>query len=102
MPPRIPLFRSARSIIPRSQTSTRAKYQPPLYIRILQKRNITADKRPLQEAEKGIGPNQDQLPYISKEAAIEGKITGEGGPELKQSTPIGEVYRYITSIYVFY
>ena len=78
-------------MVPRSKTSTPINYQAPLCLRILQKRNITADEKPLQEAEDGKGPNQDQLPHVSEEAAIEGKITGEGGPELEQSTPIEEV-----------
>lgn len=31
------------------------------------------------------------MPHVSEEAAIEGKITGEGGPDLDQSTPVQEV-----------
>ena len=93
MPPRIKFLQSGRSTTSRFQTSNRTHYPTPLCLRILQRRNITADEKPLQEAQTGKGPNQDQLPHVSEEAAIEGKITGEGGPELDQSTPIGEVSR---------
>ena len=54
-------------------------------------RTITADEKPLPEAEEPKGPNQEQLPHVSEEAAMTGKITGEGGPELDQGTPVKEV-----------
>jgi small subunit ribosomal protein S7 len=58
----------------------------------LQKRFIAAKDRPLAEADKpGPGPNQDQLPHVSEEAAATGKITGEGGPDIEQGTPVQEV-----------
>lgn len=66
-------------------------HQIPLCLR-LQKRSITADEKPLPKADKpGPGPNQDQLPHVSEEADALGKITGEGGPQLEQGTPIQEV-----------
>ena len=52
---------------------------------------ITADEKPLPEAERNPGPNQEQLPHVSEEAATTGKITGEGGPEVEQGTPVQEV-----------
>ncbi len=58
----------------------------------LQKRFIADKDRPLPEADKpGTGPNQDQLPHVSEEAAATGKITGEGGPDIEQGTPVQEV-----------
>lgn len=47
--------------------------------------------------EQPLGPNQDQLPHVSEEAAataqIMGKKCGEvGGPELEQGTPVADVY----------
>ncbi len=55
-------------------------------------RSITADEKPLPVAEdQGKGPNQEQLPHVSEEAAATGKITGEGGPDLEQGTPVQEV-----------
>lgn len=62
----------------------------PLCLRI-QQRNITADEKPLPEAEQPKGPNQDQLPHVSEEAVATGDITGEGGPDVDQSSPIQEV-----------
>jgi len=49
------------------------------------------DEKPLPTAEKSKGPNQDQLPHVSEEAASLGEITGDGGPELEQGTPIQEI-----------
>ena len=63
----------------------------PLCLRLQQRRNITADEKPLPEAEQPTGPNQDQLPHVSEEAAATGKITGEGGPEGEQGSPVEEV-----------
>lgn len=58
----------------------------------LQRRSITADEKPLPERDTpGAGPNQEQLPHVSEEAAATGKITGEGGPDVEQGTPIQEV-----------
>ena len=70
-------------------------YPIPLHLR-LQRRTITADEKPLPKADQpGPGPNQDQLPHVSEEAASTGKITGEGGPDLEQGTPVQEVrYQY--------
>lgn len=57
-----------------------------------QRRFITADEKPLPERDTpGAGPNQEQLPHVSEEAAATGKITGEGGPDIEQGTPVQEV-----------
>lgn len=66
--------------------------QPLLCLR-LQKRFITAKEKPLPEADQpGLGPNQEQLPHVSEEAAATSKITGEAGPDLEQGTPVQEVH----------
>lgn len=66
-------------------------YQPSLCLR-LQKRFITANEKPLPEADKpGPGPNQEQLPHVSEEAAATDKIMGEEGPDIEQGTPVQEV-----------
>lgn len=58
----------------------------------LQRRSITADEKPLPERDTpGAGPNQEQLPHVSEEAAATGKIIGEGGPDIEQGTPVQEV-----------
>lgn len=65
--------------------------RPPCF-RLQLRRSITADEKPLPTADdQGPGPNQEQLPHVSEEAAAMGKITGEGGPELGQGTPVQEV-----------
>lgn len=66
-------------------------HQIPLCLR-LQKRSITADEKPLPKVDKpSPGPNQDQLPHVSEEAAATSKIKGETGPEIEQGTPVQEV-----------
>ena len=84
---------SGSSAAIRSTLPVLAVRQPSLCLR-LQKRSITAKERPLPEADKpGPGPNQDQLPHVSEEAAATGRITGDGGPDLEQGTPVEEVCR---------
>ena len=88
---RIQLFSSGSSIGIRSKVPEFSAYRVPLCIRLQQTRHITADEKPLPESDQPKGPNQSQLPHISEEAAATGKITGEGGPDLDQSTPVEEV-----------
>lgn len=92
MRPKIQLFRSSRLIASRAPVSSSLFQQVPLCVRLQQRRSITADEKPLPEAEQPKGPNQDTLPHVSEEAADQGKITGEGGPDLDQSTPVSEVH----------
>ena len=92
MPPRLHLIRSglARSI--QSRPWTISSNVTPLCLRPAARRGISADEKPLPQAEgPGPGPNQEQLPHVSEEAAEIGKITGKGGPEIEQGTPIQEV-----------
>lgn len=75
----------------RSTLPALTTYQPSLCLR-LQKRFITANEKPLPEADKsGPGPNQEQLPHVSEEAAATDKIMGEDGPDIEQGTPVQEV-----------
>ena len=66
--------------------------QTPLCLRLIpQRRRITSNEKPLPEAQKGTsGPNQEQLPHVSEEAAAVSRVTGGGGPELEQGTPVQE------------
>jgi len=60
--------------------------------RLAPSRSITADEKPLPVAEdQSQGNNQANLPHVSEEAAEMGQITGEGGPDLDQGTPVQEV-----------
>lgn len=90
MPPRLQLFRSGKpaTIFPRVSQQVKS----PLCLRISPQRCISADEKPLPKANPGGSePNQEQLPHISEEAAVMGKITGGGGPEIDQGTPVQEV-----------
>ena len=88
---RIQLLHYGRSIAVRPKVSEISAHRTLLCLRLQQRRNITADEKPLPESEQQKGPNQDQLPHVSEEAAATGKITGEGGPEVEQGSPIQEV-----------
>lgn len=64
----------------------------PLCLRFAPRRTITSEDKPLPEAEEGSsGPNQEQLPHVSEEAAATSKVTGETSPELNQGSPVQEV-----------
>jgi hypothetical protein len=92
MPPRIPISRSLRACRFQFGISEGYRQSPRLCFRPVTARFITADEKPLPTADTpGPGPNQNQLPHVSEEAAAIGKITGEGGPELEQGTPVQEV-----------
>lgn len=91
MRPRLELLRCRHPAFFRPTLSIQSSYQKPLCLR-LPRRCFTADEKPLPEAgEPGPGPNQDQSPHVSEEAAATGRITGEGGPEIEQGTPVQEV-----------
>ena len=66
----------------------------PLCLRQAPRRYKTGEEKPLPEASKpGPGPNQEQLPHVSEEAAATSKAQGEKGPDLEQGTPVEEVQR---------
>ncbi|KAL8812661.1 MAG: hypothetical protein Q9223_000577 [Gallowayella weberi] len=91
MPPRFSLLRLGRHTTIFSRTS---QSQTPICLRHAPHRTITADEKPLPKADEATaGPNQEQLPHVSEEAASMGKITGEGGPEIEQGTPVQEVLK---------
>lgn len=92
MPPRIPVLRSIRAIDSHPKCSRVAPPVSALCYRLVTRRHITADEKPLPQADgPGPGPNQNQLPHVSEEAAATAKITGEVGPDLDQGTPVQEV-----------
>lgn len=91
MRPRIQILHSGRSIGVRPKVPEFSAHRIPLCLRLQQRRNITADEKPLPESEQPKGPNQDQLPHVSEEAAATGKITGKGGPDIEQSSSVQEV-----------
>ena len=91
MRPQLQLTRTGRSIVSRPKALNPPIYPLPLCIRLQQRRLITANEKPLPQAENPPSANQEQLPHVSEEAAATGKITGDGGPEIEQGTPVQEV-----------
>ena len=93
MPPRLQALRSHQLFACSKQRTANSSQAVPLCLRVAQRRSITADEKPLPEADTaGPGPNQDQLPHVSEEAASLSKVTGEVGPDLEQGTPVQEVW----------
>lgn len=92
MPPRMRLLLYGRAATMCSRPFHPSSAIGPLCFRLQPRRSITADEKPLPTADdQDPGPNQEQLPHVSEEAAAMGKITGEGGPDLDQGTPVQEV-----------
>ena len=68
------------------------KRQERLCFRLAARRHLSQDDKPLPKSDKPApGPNQQQLPHVSEEAATMSKITGEEGPGLEEGTPVQEV-----------
>lgn len=92
MPPRINVQSASRIYRHRSVAS------PALSVR---QRRCFADEKPAAERplehnvhndQEVKGPNMDQLPHVSEEAAAMSKVKGEQGPQVEQQgTPIDEV-----------
>lgn len=92
MPPQMRVLLSGRAATICSRPFNPSCAIGPLCFPSQPRRSITADEKPLPIADdQDPGPNQERLPHVSEEAAAMGKITGEGGPELDQGTPVQEV-----------
>jgi small subunit ribosomal protein S7 len=86
MPPRLKLL-TYRSLALR--TKPRATQY---FIEPLQRRFASDSAKDLPAAETPKGPNQEQLPHVSEEAAAMGKVTGETSPDIEEhGTPVQEV-----------
>lgn len=93
MPPRVRLCANCASLPFRPRLANKIS-QSPAQASALQSWRAFADAakdKGLQVSQDGKGPNTDQLPHVSEEAAVTGKITGGGGPDLSQGTPVEEV-----------
>ncbi len=88
MPPRLSMFRSPSVLVVRPKAVHIARLAKPQSV--AQARGF-AHEKDLPVAETPKGPNQEQLPHVSEEAATMGEITGEGGPDLDQGTTVQEV-----------
>lgn len=102
MPPRSQLLLSAFSASRRLWTADSVSPPVQLCVRLGSRRNITADEKPLPKADSsGAGPNQEQLPHVSEEAAATDKIMGEQPPQVEeQGTPVAEVCTYLLTVSV--
>ncbi|KAI9699945.1 MAG: hypothetical protein M1836_002479 [Candelina mexicana] len=90
MPPRLSQFRSASVLLVRRGPVLSART---VNVRVVHPARGFAHQKDLPVAEQPKGPNQEQLPHVSEEAAAMGKITGEGGPDLDQGTPVQELMK---------
>ena len=89
MKPRINLQHSLLLDLVRPRAAPRVV---PFCIRVRPQRHASSNDGPLPQAgNEKPGPNQEQLPHVSEEAAATSKIQGDAGPDLDQGTPVGEV-----------
>ena len=86
MPPRLPLFTSS-SVALRTTPCPSARF-----LALPQRRWASDRSKDLPVAETPKGPNQDQLPHVSEEAAQTGETMGETTPDIEEhGTPVKEV-----------
>ncbi|MBE7179843.1 MAG: hypothetical protein INR71_01325, partial [Terriglobus roseus] len=89
MPPRTQLATAPRALALRSkpcQAQRRAAALP----RDVARTYASASKE-MPESPDGKGPNTEQLPHVSEEAAATKEAMGEQGPDVSQGTPVQEV-----------
>ena len=85
MPPRLKLL-TGRSLTLRTKPLAQSFIAP------LQRRYASDIAKDLPAAEPPKGPNQEQLPHVSEEAAAMRKVTGETWPDIEEhGTPVQEV-----------
>ncbi|KAI9652276.1 MAG: hypothetical protein M1829_001685 [Trizodia sp. TS-e1964] len=85
-PPRLNIFSPANCFLrpERCVLALRSSTSLPVYLPIR--------RRPYSNLSEQDGAlNKDILPHVSEEAAEIGRITGEGGPDLGQATPVLEI-----------
>jgi small subunit ribosomal protein S7 len=86
MPPRLRLFTSHSIALRTKPRAALCRVAP------LQRRAASNSAKDLPVAELPKGPNQEQLPHVSEEAAAIGEVTGETAPDIEEhGTPVQEV-----------
>jgi hypothetical protein len=90
MPPRLNLRAASRSLVILSRPVSAPI--PPRIARIVARRTFAEEKQPAQ------GPNQNQLPHVSEEAADYADIVGGTKPDMSQGTPVQDVCFTMDSI----
>jgi|ERR1700722_1426452 hypothetical protein len=86
MPPRLKLL-TGRSLTLQTKPQAAKSFIAPL-----QRRCASDIAKDLPTTETPRGPNQEQLPHVSEEAAAMRKVTGETSPDIEEyGTPVQEV-----------
>lgn len=86
MPPRLHLFTSRFAALWAKPRIAQCPVAP------IQRRSASDSSKDFPVAETPKGPNQEQLPHVSEEAAALGQVTGETAPDIEEhGTPIQEV-----------
>lgn len=88
MPPRLRL-RSDLLTVFKIRTSCHASR--PIVGQPSQRRWVNSKEEQSSTTNQPKGPNQEQLPHVSEEAAAVSKAMGEDGPEIQQGTPVHDV-----------
>jgi small subunit ribosomal protein S7 len=92
MPPRLRVFPIHPLSLPTKPRITQYPVAP------LRRRSSSDKVKELPVSETLKGPNQEQLPHVSEEAAAMGEVTGETGPDIEEhGTPVQEVREHRTS-----
>jgi small subunit ribosomal protein S7 len=92
MPPRLNLLTASRALTVRSRAPIEL-WRPSTIPQSSQYRCYADSSKDLPISSDKKGPNTNQLPHVSEEAAATKKIMGEKGPDLEQGTPIAELVR---------
>ncbi|EPE34601.1 Ribosomal protein S7 [Glarea lozoyensis ATCC 20868] len=87
MPPRLNLRAASRSLVILSRPSV-TSVQPRI-AQIVARRTFAEEK----SRNPAPGPNQDQLPHVSEEAAEYAEITGGTKPDTSQGTPVQDILK---------
>ena len=86
----------SQSLVSRTRLHSR---QWPAKVQLAHRRGYAGVKEKLTthpEETEPKGPNMEQAPHVSEEAAALSEIKGETGPDLNQGTPIAEVGELVT------
>lgn len=94
MPPRIDFFAASRPLTYRPKALNCPRRAQQALKTLPASCRGFANSNDLPIAEGAEGPNTDTLPHVSEEAAAINEITGKGGPEIEQGTPVQEVRVY--------
>jgi small subunit ribosomal protein S7 len=90
MPPRLNLLSASRALPIRPKASTE-RWRSSIVFQGSRFRSYADSSKDLPVSSDEKGPNTDQAPHVSEEAAATAKVMGEDGPDLNQGTPLEEI-----------